>query len=165
MKKKSHTKDQAIVIGQALVHGKWLECAYKNNQVGTFPSYYYSNSKPEQNQVFYDDNSFYRPGPTALNCHRNENVLLEKKKAMQESEEGPEWIKELNELVSNLDDESNVSGEKLSQSGINSEDLDEKSQTSSDAKSMGENESKSNENFSVPLVKSKNSGFFFALEI
>ena len=45
-------RDQAIVIGQALVHGKWLECAYSQNQI----------QRADQNQIFYDDNSFYKPG-------------------------------------------------------------------------------------------------------
>lgn len=48
IKKKSVTKDQAIVIGQALVHGKWLECA---------------NSSSNSEQIFSEALAYYRPGP------------------------------------------------------------------------------------------------------
>jgi hypothetical protein len=46
MKKKSVSRDQAIVIGQALVQGKWLQSA--------------TNSNPDY--IFADDFSFYKPG-------------------------------------------------------------------------------------------------------
>lgn len=55
IKTKSVTRDQAIVIGQALCHGKWLECAYYNNQN-------INNNSINNHHLFYDDNSFYRPG-------------------------------------------------------------------------------------------------------
>jgi hypothetical protein len=45
--KKSVTKDQAIVIGQALVHGKWLECA---------------NSSSNSEHIFSETLAYYRPG-------------------------------------------------------------------------------------------------------
>jgi hypothetical protein len=158
MKNKSHSKDQAIVIGQALVHGKWLECAYQNNQASTTTSYYF-NQKQEQTQMFYDDNSFYKPGPTALNCNRNENLLLEKKKAMQESEEGPEWIKELNELVSNIEtnkDYTSLINENGASSEAGNEDSEKMSTATSDTKSLDENYStQSNEKSFIPLVKGR----------
>ena len=68
------SNDQAIVISQALVHGKWLECVYQGHQavtagggsgVSSLVNYYSSNvnSKFEPNQaVFYDESSFYKPG-------------------------------------------------------------------------------------------------------
>ena len=158
MKNKSHSKDQAIVIGQALVHGKWLECAYQNNQISN-SSNYYSNQKQEQSQIFYDDNSFYRPGPAALNCNRTENLLLEKKKAIQESEEGPEWIKELNKLVSNIEDETSSTNEKhvSNETETESDRTESKSADSRDSQSIDENESKlSNEKISIPIVKGIN---------
>ena len=46
MRKKSVSRDQAIVIGQALVQGKWLQSA--------------TSSNPDH--VFADDFSFYKPG-------------------------------------------------------------------------------------------------------
>lgn len=46
-------RDQAIVIGQALLHGKWLECAFYANP-SISPSSYQS--------IFYDDNTLYKPG-------------------------------------------------------------------------------------------------------
>ena len=46
-------RDQAIVIGQALCHGKWLECAYYNNPI---------MSNLNNHHLFYDDNSYYKPG-------------------------------------------------------------------------------------------------------
>jgi len=46
MKKKSVSRDQAIVIGQALVQGKWLQSA----------------TNPNPDYIFADDFSFYKPG-------------------------------------------------------------------------------------------------------
>jgi 1-phosphatidylinositol-3-phosphate 5-kinase len=46
MRKKSVSRDQAIVIGQALVQGKWLQSA--------------TNSNPDH--IFSDEFSFYKPG-------------------------------------------------------------------------------------------------------
>jgi hypothetical protein len=115
MKKKSVSKDQAIVIGQALLDGKWLEMAHlatnTTNSVSNINSLvgaYYSQSSPkllqdnqnQQNQmmIFYDDNSFYKPGQAATSCNRSD-PFYEKKKAIQDTDEGPEWIKDLNKLV------------------------------------------------------------------
>ncbi len=81
-----------------------MELAYQsnvtNNSSTSLASFYGTTqaNKVNQNQVFYDDNSFYRPGSNALNCSRNDN-LFEKKKEVHDTEEGPEWIKELNKLV------------------------------------------------------------------
>ncbi|CAF0732180.1 unnamed protein product [Brachionus calyciflorus] len=102
MKSKSVSKDQAIVIGQALMHGKWLECSYQQNPN---QSSYYLNSSSSNNanlvnkfeQVFYDENTFYKPGPSALNYRRDEP--MEEKKT--DVEEEPDWIKELNKMIGN----------------------------------------------------------------
>jgi hypothetical protein len=117
------------------VHGKWLECVHQNSSASSASSLnslanYYSTSSvkidPNINQsVFYDDNSFYKPGyvreaiqfikksrqqffeyqvilKAALNVDRQDEIY-EKKKEIQDTEEGPEWIKELNKLVSSVD--------------------------------------------------------------
>ena len=39
---------------------------------------------------------------TALNCD-NDGHIFEKKKEIQDTDEGPEWIKELNKMVSSVD--------------------------------------------------------------
>lgn len=97
-------RDQAIVIGQALLHGKWLECVYQINPTAQ-SSYYSSKFDPSNSQtLFYDDYSFYKPGYSALNFHQIDDVF-EKKKDLQDTEEGPEWIKELNKLVTSGDDD------------------------------------------------------------
>lgn len=115
MKKKSVSKDQAIVIGQALLDGKWLEMAHlatntttSVSNINSLVGAYYSQSSPkllqdnqnQQNQmmIFYDDNSFYKPGQAATSCNRSD-PFYEKKKAIQDTDEGPEWIKDLNKLV------------------------------------------------------------------
>lgn len=159
IKKKSHSKDQAIVIGQALLHGKWLECAYQNNQnnsqLNTI-SNYYQNAKNENTQIFYDDNTFYKPGSTALNCHRNENIIMEKKKALQYSEEGPDWIKELNKLVSNIDEEKNAENEKTTKTVHDiDQNLDKKSIVSNNSQNSDDsNANQYVEPINLPLVKS-----------
>ncbi len=51
MKKKSVSKDQAIVIGQALVHGKWLVYAGNGSSTSTV-----------QEQMFSDEFAYYKPG-------------------------------------------------------------------------------------------------------
>ena len=56
IRKKAVSRDQAIVIGQALCHGKWLECAYYTN----------INNNINNHQLFIDNNSFYKPGPVRL---------------------------------------------------------------------------------------------------
>ncbi len=53
MRKKSVSKDQAIVIGQALVHGKWL--VYAGNSTSTA-------SSGMQEQIFSDEFAYYKPG-------------------------------------------------------------------------------------------------------
>jgi hypothetical protein len=65
-------RDQAIVIGQALLHGKWLECVHRNtSSLNSLTNYYStSSSKPDPNinqSVFYDDNAFYKPGYVRTN--------------------------------------------------------------------------------------------------
>lgn len=64
MRAKSVTKDQAIVIGQALLHGKWLECAYRGNASTTSSSTAigFNHQKEQSQSTFYDANSFYKPG-------------------------------------------------------------------------------------------------------
>lgn len=82
------------------MHGKWLECSYQQNPN---QSSYYLNSASANNahlvnkfeQVFYDDNTFYKPGPSALNYTRDEPS--EEKKA--DAEEEPDWIKEINKMI------------------------------------------------------------------
>jgi len=68
MRAKSVTKDQAIVIGQALLHGKWLECAYRGN-ISTANSLATAsiNQKDQNQSIFYDNNSFYKPGSVSEN--------------------------------------------------------------------------------------------------
>lgn len=61
------TRDQAIVIGQALIDGKWLELAHQatiqsSSSINSLTSYYQSSSASKLDQIFYDDNSLYRPG-------------------------------------------------------------------------------------------------------
>ena len=46
MRKKAMSRDQAIVIGQALVQGKWLQNATNSNS----------------DYIFSDEFSFYKPG-------------------------------------------------------------------------------------------------------
>jgi len=69
MRAKSVTKDQAIVIGQALLHGKWLECAYRGNiSTANSPIAISYNHQKDQNQsIFYDNSSFYKPGSVSEN--------------------------------------------------------------------------------------------------
>ena len=56
-------RDQAIVIGQALVHGKWLECAYRGTlSTNAAPAAANPNQRIDHNQIFYDNNSYYKPG-------------------------------------------------------------------------------------------------------
>lgn len=121
MKKKSVSKDQAIVIGQALIDGKWLELVHQANVSTSSLASYYSQSNSKLDQIFYDDNSLYKPGPVnkkiyrkkrhnfifiqclfprfqaSTNCNRLDP--FEKTKVVQDTDEGPEWIKELNKLV------------------------------------------------------------------
>ena len=52
MKKKTVSKDQAVVIGQALVHGKWLQCA----------------TNTSQDHIFSDEFAYYKPGPVSNFC-------------------------------------------------------------------------------------------------
>jgi hypothetical protein len=107
--KKSLTKDQAIVIGQALVHAKWLECT--------------PNSGTLNNQIFYDNNSFYKPGPMALNSN-NKQDNDSSKRISCDTEEGPDWIRELNKLVKTIDD-NNISSKNSSYNDLNSINKDE----------------------------------------
>lgn len=44
----------------------------------------------------------YLFGQTALNCDRTDTIF-EKKQPRHDLEEGPEWIKELNKFISNID--------------------------------------------------------------
>lgn len=90
------------MIGQALIDGKWLELAHQANMstssINSLTSYYNaSSSTTKLDQIFYDDNSLYRPGQAATSCNRMDQ--FEKSKLIQDTDEGPEWIKELNKLV------------------------------------------------------------------
>jgi 1-phosphatidylinositol-3-phosphate 5-kinase len=111
------------VICHALLHGKWLELAYQSNTTNTSTTSsianlasLYSNATLNSSAklsdmtasgganssslVFYDDNTLYKPGYAALNMHQDDSVNDQKKKDLQDdTEEGPEWIKELNSLI------------------------------------------------------------------
>ncbi len=39
---------------------------------------------------------------TALSCNKNDNII-EKSKLVDDTDEGPEWIKDLNKLVTNIE--------------------------------------------------------------
>ncbi|RNA37706.1 hypothetical protein BpHYR1_023354, partial [Brachionus plicatilis] len=94
----SNVKDQAIVIGQALMHGKWLECSFQQNPN---QSNYYLNPSAANNahlvnkfeQVFYDDYTFYKPGASALSFNNRDD------ETKMDGEEEPEWIKEINKTM------------------------------------------------------------------
>lgn len=76
MKKKSVSKDQAIVIGQALVQGKWLECVSNSSGLS----------------IFTEEYALYKPG-LAAQFSQNDNS-----KSSLNDTEGPEWVNEFNEL-------------------------------------------------------------------
>lgn len=92
------------------MHGKWLECSYQQNPN---QSNYYLNPSAANNahlvnkfeQVFYDDNTFYKPGSSALNYNKEDESKIE-------GEEEPEWIKEINKTLSPSHDD----GETISNS-------------------------------------------------
>lgn len=95
------------------MHGKWLECSYQQNPN---QSNYYLNPSATNNahlvnkfeQVFYDDNTFYKPGASALNYNREDENKIE-------GEEEPEWIKEINKTLSPSHDEDESTSSSSSQ--------------------------------------------------
>ncbi len=88
-----------------------MELAHQSNpasaSTSSLTSFYVNSASgskfQSQNLVFYDDNSFYKPGSNALSCNRNDKIFDNKKKEVHDPEEGPDWIKELNKLVSTMD--------------------------------------------------------------
>ena len=74
---------------------------------------------------------------------------MEKKKALQESEDGPEWIKELNKLVSSIEEEKNsaLNAAEFTEKNMPSssgEDSDKKSTTSDNTHELGNLKTNSN---------------------
>jgi hypothetical protein len=81
---------------------KWPECAHYVSSQANASSQQQQQSGADAQNIFYDNNLLYKHGSMALNYNRNDTIY-DNKKSMQDTEEGPEWIRELNKLISYID--------------------------------------------------------------